>query len=197
MTSNAKISPDLDPPAETEHDSDLRQGPRTAMFVTGTCISNNRVQPVRIRNMSRDGALLEGAILPAPGDQFELVRAHLRVSARSMWVSGNQCGVSFKAPIDVAEWMSRLAPSHQQQVDALVHQARQDIDVGRRPSSDPSHPPAVSNRGKIKTAITLLEELEGALADDALVIARHHDQLQALDRALQLLRIAAQASDPT
>jgi hypothetical protein len=43
----------------------------------------------------------------------------------------------------------------------------------------------------------LLEDLEGSLADDALVIARHHDQLQALDRVLQLLRVAAQVGDAT
>lgn len=195
MTSNAKISLDPDLPADAKNDSDLRSGSRTAMFVTATCVSGNRVQPVRIRNMSRDGALLEGAVLPAPGEGFELVRAHLRVSARSMWASGNQCGASFKAPIDVAEWMSRLAPSHQQQVDTRVHQARQDIAAERQPSSDTCNRPAVSNREKIQTAITLLEELEGALADDALVIARHHDRLQALDRALQLLRVAAEVAE--
>ena len=165
------------------------------MFVSATSVSGNRVQPVRIRNMSREGALLEGAVVPADGEEFELVRAHLRVSARSMWVSGNQCGVSFKAPIDVVEWMARIAPGHQQQVDSLVHQARLDIAAGRGPSADASDAPPASNVEKIHTAIALLEELEGALADDALVIARHQDQLQALDRALQLLRVAAPASD--
>ncbi|MEO7602781.1 MAG: hypothetical protein ABIS39_05895, partial [Sphingomicrobium sp.] len=130
------ISPVPDVPADAASGSDLRKGLRTAMLVSATSVSGHRVQPVRIRNMSRDGAMLEGAVVPAPDEEFELVRAHLRVSARSMWASGNQCGVSFKAPIDVVEWMARIAPGHQQRVDALVHQARLDIAAGREPSSD-------------------------------------------------------------
>ena len=195
MSSKANLSLSPAMPEDKSADADLRVCPRTAMFVAATSVSANRVQPVRIRNMSRDGAMLEGAVLPAPGDEFELVRAHLRVSARSMWTSGNQCGVSFKAPIDVVEWMARIAPGHQQQVDALVDQARQDIAAGRQPESVGSSSP-VSSLANIQTAIDLLEDLEGALADDALVIARHHDQLQALDRALQLLRVAAKDPKP-
>ena len=192
MASKANLSLAPAMPEDESTDVDLRISPRTAMFVAATAVSGDRVQPVRIRNMSRDGALLEGAVLSAPGEEFELVRAHLRVSARSMWVSGNQCGVSFKAPIDVVEWMARIAPGHQQQVDALVDQARQDIAAGRQLSPGSSNP--VSRMANIQTAIDLLEDLEGALAEDELVIARHHDKLQALDRALQLLRVAATQS---
>lgn len=194
MVSNANLSLSPAMPADERAVADLRDCPRTAMFVAATCVSGHRVQPVRIRNMSRDGALLEGSVLPAPGDEFELVRAHLRVSVRSMWTSGNQCGVSFQATIDVVEWMARIAPGHQQQVDALVDQARRDIAAGRQLSPVSSSP--VSSLANIQTAIDLLEDLEGALADDALVVARHHDQLQALDRALQLLRVAAAAAKP-
>lgn len=83
MTSNAnlKLVPVL--PADAENDLELRAGPRTAMFVAATCVSFDRVQPVRVRNMSRDGALLEGAVLPGEGEAFELVRAHLRVAAQT------------------------------------------------------------------------------------------------------------------
>ncbi len=194
MALNASLTLTPALPEDDNTNADLRSSPRTAMFVAATSVSGNRVQPVRIRNMSRDGALLEGAVLPAPDEEFELVRAHLRVTARSTWTIGNQCGVSFNAPIDVAEWMSRIAPSHQQQVDALVDQARQEIAAGRQ-TIPPGTPKSASNLANIQTAIALLEDLEGALADDALVIERHHDKLQALDRALQLLRLAAPVTD--
>ena len=189
-TANPSFVPDFATDAE-----DLRESPRTAMFVAATAVSNNSVQPVRVRNMSRDGALLEGPALPAPGEEFELVRAHLSVSARTTWAGGNQCGVSFKAPIDVAGWMARITSAHQQQVDALVHQARLDIAAGRQ-QAPPTLPKPVPDLANIQTAIELLEGLEGALADDALLIARHQTQLQALDRALQLLRVVAPSASP-
>jgi hypothetical protein len=186
MTVHAQTSfqPDMDAGAEQ------RGGARTAMFVSAACLFRGQVHAVRIRNMSRDGALLEGAELPPERARFELMRGSLHVRAKSMWTHGNQCGASLLEPVDVARWMARAVPVHQQQVDSMVHQARLAIAAGK-PGPDEIVVSAGPRSGNVKTAISLLEDLEKALSEDALVVARHLDGLQSLDAALQLLRVVA------
>ena len=174
---------------EANAGADQRDGTRTAMFVTAACVLGGKVHPVRIRNMSRDGALIEGADLPPERAQFELVRGSLQVRARSMWTFGAQCGATLLEPVDVARWMAKMVPAHQQQVDSMVHQARLAIAAGKQ--GDETVAQAGPNGANVKAAISLLEDLETALSEDALVVARHLDRLQSLDAALQLLRVAA------
>lgn len=177
------------PPGDAAAQPEQRSGGRTAMFVTATYVMGGRAQPVRIRNMSRDGALLEGAVLPPEEAEFDLVRGQLHVRAQSKWTQGNQCGASFSGPVDVAQWMARSAPDHQQRVDALVHEARLAIAANQPPAANAAAEPA-STAANIRAAISLIEDLEEALSEDPAVVARHLDRLQSLDRALQLLRVA-------
>ena len=175
---------------EADSEADQRGVARTAMFVTAACVFGGQVHPVRLRNMSRDGALIEGADLPPERAQFELVRGALNVRAKSMWTHGSQCGAALLEPVDVAKWMAKAVPAHQQQVDAMVHQARLAIASGSRKESSVVAPagPKLAN---LAAAISLLEDLETGLSEDELVVARHLGRLQSLDRALQLLRAAA------
>lgn len=159
------------------------------MFVAAACVVLGKVQTVRIRNMSREGVLLEGTDLPHERTEFELVRGHLHVRAKSMWTYGQQCGAAFLQPVDVARWMARAVPAHQQRVDSMVHEARLAIAAGRKEPGEATArvgPKAAS----IEAAISLLEDLEAGLSEDGLVVARHIERLQSLDRALQLLRVA-------
>lgn len=168
--------------------ANLRTLPRTALFVAATIVMGEQVDPVRVRNMSPHGALIEGAVLPAAGHRVELVRGHLRVSATAQWTAGNQCGLVFVESVDVSEWMARMTATHQQRVDAMVHQARKDMAAGIPVSALDSSHPSPTEREKIAAAIALLEAMEDVLADDADLVTRHADQLQSLDRVLQLLR---------
>ena len=54
---------------------------------------------VKLRNLSTEGALVEGADLPVEGSEVLFRRNELSVKSRVAWVHGKQAGVAFKRPI--------------------------------------------------------------------------------------------------
>jgi hypothetical protein len=183
--------PTAPPPVETA-DNDLRTTSRTAVFVAATLVMGNQVDPVRVRNMSPAGALVEGAVLPTPGQSVELVRGHLRVSARSRWVKGNQCGLSFTELVDTNEWIARIATTHQQRVDSMIQQARKDMAAGLPMAFTAAPTQPLNVNDQVAAAIQLLETMEDKFTEDSELMMRHADQMQALDRILQLLRAVSE-----
>lgn len=61
-----------------------------ALELSGTSI------PVKLRNLSADGALVEGDKLPVEGAELVFKRQELSISARVVWVGGGRCGLAFK-----------------------------------------------------------------------------------------------------
>ena len=95
--------------------------------------------PVRVRNISPHGALIEGPILPAPGAEVRLVRGALRASGTLAWEAQSHAGVSFAEPIDVQAWVQRVGHAGQQRVDSLVAAIRRGETVrggGDEPQAD-------------------------------------------------------------
>lgn len=168
--------------------SNARDLQRTKLFVAATIVIDGQVDPVRVRDMSPRGALIEGAVLPLAGASLELVRAHLRVSARSMWVRGNQCGVSFEETVDVAEWMTRNSPTQQQRIDALFHRARCNVETTRSERHYSSAGEIEHEDGDLLGGIDLLASMQEALVLDPYIQMHHPDQLRSLQKVLRLLR---------
>ena len=54
---------------------------------------------VKLRNLSSEGALIEGKELPAEGVEVLFRRNEIGVASRIAWVRGNQAGVAFKTPL--------------------------------------------------------------------------------------------------
>lgn len=52
--------------------------------------------PVKLRNLSADGALVEGEQLPVEGAEVIFRRNELAMPARVVWVRGGRAGISFK-----------------------------------------------------------------------------------------------------
>ena len=52
--------------------------------------------PVKLRNLSNVGALVEGDKLPVEGTELVFRRQELGLCAKVVWVGGNRCGLSFK-----------------------------------------------------------------------------------------------------
>jgi hypothetical protein len=61
-----------------------------ALELSGTSL------PVKLRNLSEDGALVEGDKLPIEGAELVFRRQELSVHAKVVWVRGGRCGLSFK-----------------------------------------------------------------------------------------------------
>jgi PilZ domain len=55
--------------------------------------------PVKLRNLSSDGALIEGDALPIEGAEVRFCRLELNQAARVVWVRGTRAGLSFQEPL--------------------------------------------------------------------------------------------------
>src|SRR5215210_4712030 len=78
---------------------------RSNIFVVATLYWPQGSAPVRIRNLSPSGALIEGAI-PAPvGSQVRLCRGRHSVSGHLVWIEANKAGLRFAASATVTDWL--------------------------------------------------------------------------------------------
>jgi len=69
------------PSSETSmHDAQHRSA-RIKLLLSGTIESRDIWSPVRIRNLSETGALLEGAVLPEVGEHLVLRRQDIQIGA--------------------------------------------------------------------------------------------------------------------
>src|SRR5690349_18029768 len=98
--------------------------------------------PVRIRNMSRSGALVEGAALPAPGAQVRLSRGSISVTGEIMWVDKQKAGLRFDSPTSPNDWVpGGKRGAGQQMADELAHQTRLGAAVRTTAPSNPARAP--------------------------------------------------------
>ena len=104
---------------------DNRTDERSNMFVTGTLYAAGGSTPVRIRNLSRRGALVEAAGLPPAGTIVRLSRGSFSVAGEILWVEGRKGGLKLASPIAAAEWMPMGERGRGQQlIDEVMHRAR-------------------------------------------------------------------------
>lgn len=156
------------------------------MFVLATMNAPAVTGSIKIRNMSRSGALIEGDALPGVGEHLRLMRGELTVSGRIVWRQAGRAGLRFEQDVEVGRWLP-AAGGGQQQVDRAFH----DLKSGMA-EPDPApvaqfKTPRTAQDDALKAA-EALEGLADALSDDAAVVANHASKLQALDIAAQLLR---------
>ena len=76
-----------------------RQSRRSNVLLAATIEALGAVIPVKLRNLSTEGALIEGEGLPIEGSEVLFRRNELSVSSRVAWVHGTQAGVAFRRPI--------------------------------------------------------------------------------------------------
>ena len=72
--------------------------------------------PVVLRNLSTEGALVEGAHLPAEGSPTVFRRNELCVEGQIVWIEGRYAGVRFTRPLERAELL-RDVPRPKQRFD--------------------------------------------------------------------------------
>jgi hypothetical protein len=101
-------------------DSDLRHTPRSNVFLTAVLCRGANSFPVRVRNLSIFGALLEGDSLPSENSAVLLKRGSLCAKGEVAWQSDRHCGVRLDGSIDVAEWVKRAGPAGQQRIDSAI-----------------------------------------------------------------------------
>lgn len=56
--------------------------------------------PVKLRNLSKDGALVEAVTLPPVGTPVRFSKGELALSGHVAWEAGKRAGIAFDCPLD-------------------------------------------------------------------------------------------------
>ena len=173
--------------AKDNGSSYTRVASRSNVFLAATLYAQNKAVPIRIRNLSDHGAMLEGASLPGEGEKVQLQRGSLSATAQVAWQRDQFRGVWFDDPIEVAFWVKAVGHSGQRRVDMVLSALRQ------KPVRQPHTLPSA---GSPDALTTLGAELQGicerlaALPNMSVQLA---EELLKLDGVAQSLMKVGQA----
>jgi hypothetical protein len=166
---------------------------RSNIFVIATIASAEACGPVRVRNMSPYGALIEGPVLPAAGLPVRVSRGSLTVSAIVAWRSGDRAGVRFDSAISLADWLPRGVRTQQQQIDEVVHSHKSGTSAPGMAAAGSLTPKRANDvRNELLELEQTLRRVAEDLAQDMPTCERHLAQIQLIDVAAQ--RLAALAA---
>ncbi len=199
LLDEARIGTDMSAPTavdlQASDDADNRRvAPRTFLMLAATVRCAIGVFPVRIRNVSDTGALIEGDGLPGEGERVNLSRGETEADGVIAWAAGFRRGLHFDHPMGVAGWRTGKPVASvpgQGRVDMIQAAAR----AGRGPEQL-RQPPAeerwigdLDNRMGEELAFVqrLIESLGDQLVTDPAILHRHAQALQNIDLASQIL----------
>lgn len=95
-----------------------RRSRRSPVLLAATVEIDGAPVPVKLRNLSEQGALIEGDRLPSDGSETYFQRNDMRLKSRIVWVHGKYAGVSFDEPLNREEVLRHIpAPRHKPQGD--------------------------------------------------------------------------------
>jgi hypothetical protein len=67
-------------------------------------------RPVRIRDLSSEGAMVEGDAVPSVGTDVILQRGPIEAFATVVWSEGRQCGLEFETTLGEDDFLTLLNP---------------------------------------------------------------------------------------
>lgn len=173
---------------------------RSNIFVVAALASGSGSGPVRIRNMSRSGALIEGPAIPPNGSAVRLSRGSLSATGEIVWRHESRAGMRFDSTVTVPAWLpGGKSASGQQRVDEIVYSYKAEIGA-MRPAAPAAPAPEASRRQHIGWQLLELRDALNAVAEelaaDDATMARHPNALQAIDMAAQKLETLARPRRP-
>ena len=181
--------------------------PRKNVLLSATIEAGKLKVPVRIRNLSESGAMLDGAALPDPGAALTLRRLQVEIGATVMWCEAGRCDVTFDGLVCVEDWVAgsclpqRFVAPGQARVDAIQSALRR----GEAPPEAAPPPGRQVPVGDLEQHIAaeiemvrrLLETVGDELSDDPALLMRYAEALQRFDFGCQVLgHLAAVLSAP-
>lgn len=186
---------------ETRPDMTPR-APRKNVLLAASISASTVTAPVRIRNLTEAGAMIDGAALPNTGSVLTLDRLEMSVAAVVIWNHGGRCGLELKAPIVVDDWIAGVCktPGHGSLGQLRVDQIQQAIRSGATLplETEPPAPPA-ADADPIEQRIAaelvrvkrMLDEVSEELTDDVDILMRHQRALQNFDIAAMIVESLA------
>jgi hypothetical protein len=85
-----------------------RKSRRSPVLLTATIEVRGTQLPVKLRNLSEEGALIEGAPLPPEGTETVFERKDMRLNGRIVWVEGKYAGVAFDRALNRDEMLRQV-----------------------------------------------------------------------------------------
>jgi hypothetical protein len=87
-----------------------RRSRRSNVLLTATVEIEGQRLPVKLRNLSAEGALVEADLLPAAGSQIMFHRNELSVRGHIAWVAAKHAGVAFNRSLDPEQVLRHVPP---------------------------------------------------------------------------------------
>ncbi len=81
---------------------------RAPVLLAATIEVDGVAEAVKLRNLSEEGALIEGERLPVEGSISFFQRNELRLKSRVIWVHGRYAGVAFARPLKSEEVLRNI-----------------------------------------------------------------------------------------
>jgi hypothetical protein len=92
-----------------------RKSQRSNVLLAATLETNGASLPIKLRNLSPEGALVDGEPLPEAGSEVVFHRNELSLPGRVAWVHGNHAGIAFAKPLQPEEVLRNVSVPKQKQ----------------------------------------------------------------------------------
>lgn len=170
--------------------------PRKNVMLAATISAGTVSAPVRIRNLSEVGAMIDGPALPETGSTLMLSRMALSIAATVIWNTAGRCGLSLGSAIVVDDWIAGAAATPAKYGQFCVDQIQSAVRSGsalpsetRAPAPGPEELPPVERRvaGELARVKRMLDQVSEELTDDVDVLMRHQRAMQSFDIAAMIV----------
>lgn len=91
-----------------------RRARRSHVLMAASIEASGQTLPVKLRNLSSEGALVEGGELPAIGSPVIFRKKELSLAGRVAWVIDGRAGIAFDARLDPEAVLRHVPPSKPQ-----------------------------------------------------------------------------------
>lgn len=174
------------------------RAPRKNLLLTATIRSQGVTAPVRIRNLSEKGAMVDGQALPEAGALVVLQRLEVDMRGVVVWRSQGRCGIQFEGAASVEEWVAgRRVPAvifgqGQSRVDQIQAAIRGGRDFADEPVAAAGPTELITDvearvAEELDHVQRMLDDVAGDLIGDPALLQRHGEALQRFDNACQIL----------
>lgn len=174
------------------------RAPRKNVMLAATISAGVVSTPVRICNLSEEGATLDGPGLPEVGTGLILRRLNLSTFATVIWNHSGRCGLKLKRSISVGDWETGASATAvnttpgQSRVDQLLSAIRSGTALpveAEPPAPSPADAAALDQNiaAELARVKRILDAVSEELTDDIDVLMRHQRAMQRFDIAAMVV----------